>query len=132
MDIEEFFRLATGEIPGPIIVGRVPGNVQRALDAPTRTVFLSRDTLEKQMTRHGELTLSGYYDYMLDALQHGKAFRMPNWRVSLVLDLRYIRERRFNIVVKSTETHDELYAISFHPLRGRDWDRILRKYNPIP
>ncbi len=132
MDIEEFFRLATGETPGPIIVGRVPGNVQRALGVSSRTVLLSRDTLEKQMTRHRKLTLSGYYDYMPDVLQRGEAFRMPDWRVSLVLDLRHLRGYRFNIVVKSTENHEELYAISFYPLRENDWDRTLRKYNPIP
>ena len=132
MDIEEFFRLATGETPGPIIVGRVPGNVQRALDVSSRTVLLSRDTLEKQMARHGKLTLSGYYDYLPDALEHGEAFRMHDRRVSMILDVRHAHDYRFNVVVKSTTDRDRLYAISFYPLRENDWTRTLRKHNPIP
>ena len=132
MDIDEIFRLATGEIPGPIIVGRVSGNVQRALGASSRTVLLSRDTLEKQMTRHGKLTLSGYYDYLPDALEYGEAFRMHDRRVSMILDVRQSRDRRFNVVVKSTTTRHELYAISLYPLREKDWRRVLRKHNPIP
>ena len=132
MDIDEIFRLATGEIPGPIIVGRVSGNVQRALGAPSRTVLLSRDTLEKQMTRHGKLTLSGYYDYIPDTLEHGEAFRMHDRRVSMILDVRQSRGRRFNVVVKSTTDRHELYAIGLYPLRENDWVRTLRKFNPIP
>ena len=132
MEIEEIFRLATGEIPGPIIVGRVSGNVQHALGASSRIVLLSRDTLEKQMTRHGKLTLSGYYDYLPDAVEHGEAFRMHDRRVSMILDVRQSRDHRFNVVVKSTTGRDKLYAISFYPLRENDWTRTLRKYNPIP
>ena len=132
MDTREFFALAAGEIAGPIFVGRVSSSVRRSLDATTRVVLMSRDTIEKQMKRHGQLTLSGYYDYLPDILKNGKAFRMHDRRVSLVLDIRHIHGRRFNAVVKATSNHEELFAISFYPLREKDWNRVQRKYNPIP
>ena len=132
MNIEEFFRLAAGEIPGPIIVGRVSRNVQTALGVDTRAVLLSRNTVEKQMRRHGKLTLSGYYDYLPHALEHGEAFRLHDRRVAIILDVRHSRDHRLSVVIKSTKDRDGLYAISLYPLREKDWARTLRKHNPIP
>lgn len=131
MDMREFFKLATGEIAGPIRVGRVRPKIQSALDASTGAVWLSRESLEKQFARHGRLN-TAYYGYLRYAVERGEAFRLDGNRVGLVSDLRHMLHHRLHVVVKVTGAHDELYAISFYPLRERDWDRTERKYNRIP
>lgn len=131
MDMREFFKLATGEIAGPIRVGRVRPNIQSALDASTGAVWLSRESLEKQFARHGRLS-KAYYENLSYSIKHGEAFRLDGNRVGLVSDLRPILDHRFHVVVKVTGAHDELYAISFYPLREKDWDRTERKFNRIP
>ena len=136
MDFNEFFRLATGGIPGPIQVGRVSGQVKHALGAHTRVVWLSRNSIEKQLSRHSVARRgprpSAYYDYIGDTIAHGRAFRLEGNRVGLVLDVREMRGYRFQVVVKVTADRNELYTLSFSPLRKHDWSRLCRRNNPIP
>ncbi len=133
MDMREFFKLATGEIAGPTRVGRVRPKIQSALDASTGAVWLSRESLEKQFARHGRLS-TAYYEHLRSAIERGEAFRLDGDRVGLVLvyGLRHILNYRLHVVVKVTGAHDELCAISFYPLREKDWDRTERKFNRIP
>jgi hypothetical protein len=131
MEINEFLRLARGEITGPIRVGRVPDSVKYALDSDTSAVWLSRDTLYKQFSRHGKLDAT-VYEALPYTLTHGDAFRLDGTRAGLVLDMRATTKYRFNAVVKCTKDRSEMYLISFYPLRKRDWLRISDKYNPIP
>ena len=94
MEMNEFFRLASGEIQGPIRVGRIRPNVERALGAHTGVVWLSQYNVEKQFMRHGNLNI-GYYERLPDILKHGEAFRIDEVRVALILDLRGIDNYRF-------------------------------------
>ena len=136
MNIKEFFRLAADEIPGPIRVGRVSSDVQHALGTHTRTVWLSRYNVEKQLRRHSFAMRgpppSAYYDHIEDTVAHGDPFRVEGDRVALVSDLRERFDRRFQVVVKVTADKSELYLLSFFPLRENDWNRLRRRNNPIP
>jgi len=51
-----------GEIPGPIVVGRVSREHARQVGALHTHVWLSRDTLLKQLSRHRVIPLSVYED----------------------------------------------------------------------
>jgi hypothetical protein len=100
------------------------------LNAHTQAVWLSRESVEKQCQRHSKLPLE-FYEHLPSAIEHGIGFRMFDQRVSLVLDLRSICGYRLNAVVKATTGGHELFAISYYPLRERDWDRLQRKHNRI-
>lgn len=137
MDVQDFFRLATGQIEGPIVAGRVSPHIQSVLSAQTRVVLISEYSVRKQLSRHGTVRdgvspLSTYYDYVGDAIAGGDAFRFSGNRVGLVLGLQDIRHHRLQAVIKATADKSELYLISFYPLRKNDWNRVCRRNNPIP
>lgn len=135
MDIDEFFRLAAGEIPGPIRAGRISRLVQSALKAETRVVWLSKFSIEKQLAKHSVarrgIKPSAYYEHIEDAIFYGKPFRIHGNRIALVQDLRDLDGRRFQVVIKVTTDQQELYLLSFYALREIDWQRLTRRYNPI-
>ena len=135
MDIGEFFRLATGEIPGPIRAGRISPLVQSALEAKTGVVWLSKDSIDKVFVKHSiarrGINPSAYYEHIEDTIFYGQPFRFHGNRIGLVRDLRDLDGRRFQVRIKVTTDQQELYLLNFHALRERDWRRMIRRYNPI-
>lgn len=120
-------RLATGEVEGPIHVGRIPRNWADRLGVSDRWVKLSYHTLGKQVARHGDIEL-GYYDDIDWVLEHGEVITDPKPHVlHFVGDTAEVYGYRTKVTVKATRSQNQLYMTSAHKLRDRDYKRYKRK-----
>lgn len=123
----ELMNLLAGTRRDPIFVGRVSARVAAAINAHTTAVWLSRDTVEKQESKH-----------RADAQE---TYRM----VPIVLASRFIRiespchaifihhykdgadTKSYKAVVKTTADGSEIYLVSIHRAGKGDVRAVYRK-----
>lgn len=123
----EIVRLAHGEIPGPIHVGRIPRVWADQLGASTCWVKFSFFNLCKQAGKHQDVEL-GFYEDIDWILEHGEVIFDPKDNVlHFVGDTRAVCGHRTKVTVKATRGRSELFMTSAHRLRERDYNRLKRK-----
>lgn len=103
--------------------------VARALGSQTRQVFLSAETIRKQLRHHKELPIS-VYRCVAPCLASG-SYRQDGPRSAIVLftDVALFGAH-FRAYIKATRAGHELYLASFLMMRERDLRRELRKPYP--
>ncbi len=119
----DFFRLATGQCAGPIIVGHIHSGGRELLRAHTSVVWLSRDTLTKILTKHKDLQPE-HYELLEIALAEGLAFGRPDNRAMFVLDTRERLGYRLQAVVKAEERGRRLWLVSAYKVRESQWRKL--------
>lgn len=123
----EVVKLANGEIAGPIMVGRTSEAVARALTVPQRWVWLTRDTLSKQLSRHPEMPI-GTYEDMSWVLESRMVIPDPRaGRLHLIATAQTDELRYFKCTIKHTQNSERLFLLSAHMLRPRSFNRLVKR-----
>jgi hypothetical protein len=123
------FRLANGEIDGPIWVGRVSTRVASQVGASDTAVWLSRDTLLKQLHNHPEfgLEIYGNLDWLI-RLGEFVADRRPGCFL-LFSGPNADTQRRTKAALKVVRPSAKIMLLSVHTVRPRDYERYA-KHSP--
>jgi hypothetical protein len=121
-------RLAHGEIPGPIRVGRVRSGVTKLIFASSSSVWLSFDTLRKQLAHHPELTLD-FYDDLEWLLLDGEVILDRRERcLSIVKAVDdQPKARLFKATIKCVRSNGFMMLLSVHKIRHGDYKRLLKR-----
>lgn len=129
----ELLRLLQGVIAGPIRVCRLDDEHARLLGATTTLVWLSRDTVVKQESKH-RMVPPGGIGISLDLYQLAPAmigFGIPRFyeqKPVVQYLLEYKRGEFYTCVVKATKSRAELYLVSIFKVGDeRDVRRIMRR-----
>jgi hypothetical protein len=122
----EIARLASGEVCGPITIGRAHRQVSVLLGATDLYVWLSFDTLKKQLSHHSELSLD-FYENLEWLLRHGEV--EPDGRPDCVFITATTGDgqRSYAAKVKVVRRNSRLMLLSVHRVRPRDIRRMRRK-----
>lgn len=130
MDFEHLLGLHTGLRREPLTIADIDPFIARALGARTCRVFLSAETIRKQLRRHADLPISAYR-CAGPCLRRG-SYRQDSPRSAVVL---YTDQStfgaHFRAYIKATQAGHELYLVSFLMMRERDLRRELRKPYPV-
>lgn len=130
MDFEHLLGLHTGLRREPLPIADIDPRIAQALGARTRCVFLSAETIQKQLRRHADLPISAYR-CAGPCLRRG-SYRQDSPRSAVVLYTdRSIFGAHFRAYIKATQAGHELYLVSFLIMRERDLQRELRKPYPV-
>lgn len=119
-------RLAHREIPGPIVVGRLRPGVAKSFGADTNWVWMSFDTLRKQLAHHREHPLDFYSD--LDwLLLKGEALSDPRPNCFTVILPLGDGNRLFKATLKVVKANKRVMLLSLHKISRSDYKRIVRR-----
>jgi hypothetical protein len=130
MDFEHLLGLHTGTRSDPLPVAEIDPTVADRLGSRTRLVFLSAETVRKQLRHHRELPIS-VYRWVAPTLAWG-SYRQDGPRTALVLHTDAVGTgHHFRAYLKATQAGHELYLASFLMMRERDLRRELRKPYPV-
>jgi len=123
----EIVRMLLGEIEGPITVGRLSTAAAIILEAKSSWVWLSKETLVKQLTKHPELSLSDYVD-MSWVLQTGEIVkdRQVNRLHFLASTHFHKKPRMHKVTVKVAKNSERAFLISAHWVRPRSAEKLKR------
>ncbi|MBF0444826.1 MAG: head morphogenesis protein, partial [Magnetococcales bacterium] len=100
-------------------VGVLSDDIAKAIKAKQPVVALSRDTLEKQLVRHPELTDKDYI-MLPEVIEKGRLVQHKG-RNALLL---YSNNQSYVVVVKSAETANEVYLSSFYRVNNKEAKRL--------
>ncbi|MBS9781106.1 MAG: hypothetical protein KGV56_01285 [Gammaproteobacteria bacterium] len=94
------------------------------IQAKTRIVRLSADTMLKQVQHHPELTVSDYRSifYLSDI----KLIKQQNENRVLIV---YLQGEYYQAVIKTTKQADEVYLLSLVKLSEKRYQRLMRNVN---
>lgn len=126
MDDEELLRLLTGERNRPIRVGTVSSRVQTALNALTRVVYLSPETVRKQEFKRVAENQNLYFRIPKILESPYILVEPPNVAI-FIMHERTDKIRSFKAVVKRTKKADELFLVSLHRVDRSDVRRVYRR-----
>jgi hypothetical protein len=130
MDFEHLLGLHTGSRHEPLPIADIDLLIAQVLDARTRRVLLSAETIQKQLRRHADLPISAYR-CAGHCLRRG-SYRQDGPRSAAVLYTdQSLFGTHFRAYIKATQAGHELYLVSFLMMRERDLRRELRKPYPI-
>ncbi len=124
----DIVRLAHGEIGGPIIVGRVRSVVASRYGAEENWVWLSKQTLQKQLLHHPEITLD-YYEDLEWLFRHGEVvedYQPGRFHVFAGQGVQSI-QTRMKACLKVVSGNRRIMMVSLHAVRARDYRRLLRR-----
>ena len=119
-------RLANREIDGPITVGRIRSGVAKAYGTDENWVWLSIETLRKQLLHHRELKLDFYQD--LDwLLSYGEI--LPDQKNHCLSVIHRIDDGSplFKATVKVIRANKRLMLLSVHRISNSDYKRLVRR-----
>ena len=108
---------------GTITIGRMPEAVRAAIGAHSDEVFLSADTMEKQLHRHPEMTVDDYLLAPLLLAMPDVVVAQPGQRVVLLR----AGAKVLRAAVKTTEDRLESYLVSLHYMDAGGVRRFLRR-----
>jgi hypothetical protein len=126
LDIQEFFRLATGEASDPIYVCSIDHRLSKVIGSTTRAVWLSKYTLDKQFHRHPEMTPE-LYIHIPYIVQNGICVVEKRNHLSFLLNATVAMGCWMKACIKSLRGGSEIYLVTFHKCRQRDVKRVLAK-----
>jgi hypothetical protein len=130
LDFEHLLGLHTGERQDYLTICQIEAPVAAALRATTRTIFLSAHTIQKQLRRHRELPISTYR-VLKPCLAFGE-YRQGADRSAVVLFAdTLLTNLYYRAYVKATAAGDELFLLSFLPVRERAYRAERRKWPQI-
>lgn len=124
----EITRLAAGELAMPIRVGRVPHTAAKRYLAESRWVYLSRETLLKQLSHHPDIEL-GAYENLAHRLERSEivANRRDNCFIAFWSDAKSGNSRRWKATMKVVAGNRRIMLMSLHLTRPNDYRRILKR-----
>jgi hypothetical protein len=130
LDFEHLLGLHTGERQDYLPICRIDLLVAAARGATTDIVFLSRQTIQKQLSHHKELPISAYRA-LAACLAFGE-YRQDTPRTAVVLFVdTVLTDSYYRAAIKATEAGDEIFLTSFLPVRTRAYRAELRKPHPV-
>lgn len=129
MNIDHFLRLACGEGTSTYI-GCLPGQLHLAIGASSNAVFITAETLRKQMAHHGDFPIE-FFEFLPWMMDNGEPIfdARPNV-LHLVSDCSDLLGHRGKVTVKATRGGHLILVTSVHALRTRDFRRMKRKAPP--
>ena len=101
---------------------RLAEQIQEAIGAETDTVWLSADTMEKQLLRHPEMTAEEYQLLPTLIAQPDAVLASGENRVLMLALL----ERVYAVVIKATADRQENYLLSFYRADPKSVRRVQR------
>ena len=122
MAVEDILRsrifedFSAGRLAGWLPVAVLPQDLREALGVRTRTVRMSRETLQKQLVNHPEVTTDDYQGIAL-IIDAGRA-----WKQSITHQwvIGEYRDRLWRVIIKRTRDREETVLVSFHRVRRKD------------
>jgi hypothetical protein len=130
MDFDHLLGLHMGTRSDPMLIADVEPAIAQSIGSKTQQVFLSAQTVMKQLRHHRELPIS-IYRWVAPTLRKGSYLQDgPRTTIVLYTD-RDNTGYNFRAYLKTTQTGHELYLASFLKMRERDLRRELRKTYPV-
>ncbi len=123
--IFEDFR--AGRLAGWLPVAVLPQELREALGVRSRTVRMSRETLEKQVANHPEVTTDDYQgvEFIIDTGGVWEQSTTHKWAIGEYND------RLWRAVIKRTRDLQEAILVSFHRVRKKDVRAAEKRYRRI-
>jgi hypothetical protein len=122
------FRLAHDEITGPITVGRVRSSFATSMGAGDNHVWLSFETLRKQLGHHADLRIEFYED--LSWLLSEGCF-LPDRRANCFLVVSTLSPAPGGLIFKATlkvvKANGRIMLLSVHRIGASDIRRLLKR-----
>jgi hypothetical protein len=112
---------------GTITIGRMPDRVRTAIGALGQDVFLSAETMKKQLLRHPEMLVDDYLLVPLLLAEPSVVVAQPDRRVVLLR----AGAKVLRAVIKATEGGLENHLVSLHYMDGGGARRFLRHAKPL-
>ncbi len=129
MAVEDILRsrifedFSAGRLAGWLPVAVLPQDLREALGVRTRTVRMSRETLEKQGRRHPDLVRSNYLQIQ-ELLDRAPVWK--EWGTNLVA-IGQQNERLWQVVVKGAADGTEVILTTFHRANPKNIRRARRR-----
>jgi len=109
---------------GMVIIGNSPTYLASALGASTLEVTLSKETMDKQVSHHPELTMEEYM-LIMDMINNGNAFREAKNKAVII---HSVNGKRYVVAIKSTRDGNALFVTSLFKISlDREVRRLQRK-----
>lgn len=104
-------------------ISHIDRQVQTWLGASTNKVWLSEDTLIKQLFNHGELGIEVYRRIPNILTAADLILRVDDLKIAFLID----GEEMYKLVLKTTQERDELYFVSLFKMKTKEWERSKEK-----
>jgi len=118
----DFETFLGGTVNGTFPVGYVEANLAKAIGASVRRVDISRDTVQKQMRKHPELT-AAEYRILPDIMAYGRVVQDGTNHLAM----HYLDGRLYYAVIKSTGSGKAMFLSSLRRADKTDLARIERR-----
>jgi len=110
--------LYEGKRRAPVRVGDLDYALCREIGATRAAVWLSYETMSKQLVRHPELGSDHYLVAPL-ALTYGAVFRDVGQSLMILYEDTCVFGVTFKLALKATKAGDEIFLTSLHQMRWR-------------
>ncbi|WP_284260518.1 hypothetical protein [Roseicyclus amphidinii] len=123
----EILRLVTGERHEPVIVGRVPKAYAAQVGALHTHVWLSRETLLKQLARHPDIPLATYenLDWVLSSSMIYGDRRAGRFHLVAPVERLGSQPKHFKVTIKNVRNSERLFLLSAHDLRSSSLRKLI-------
>ncbi len=121
----KILRLLHGEVIGPVTVGSVRSGIASGRGAADNNVWLSRDTLMKQLRHHPDL-LPEFYEDLGWLLLYGHALFAEKC-FYIVGAFEPDSPNLFKATLKVVRANRRIMLLSVHRIRESDFRRLARK-----
>lgn len=118
----DFETFVGGTVNGTFPVGYVEADLARAIGAKVRRVDISRDTVQKQMRTHPELTVAEYR-LLPDIMAYGRVVKDGRNHLAM----HYLDGRLYYAVIKSTGSGKAMFLSSLRRADKADLARVERR-----
>jgi hypothetical protein len=123
---DELLALMLGSIARPIQLCRIERSLAEAIGATTNSVWLSRSTIEKQLTRHRDMDFP-HYRMLPIVLGYGAVVQDRPRHLTFVYPDDAVFGWAFKATVKTVKLGHELYLVSYHKIEAKKAPRLLQR-----
>lgn len=127
MDESELISLLSDQRAAPVFVCRVDPRVASAINAHTRSVYLSRVTVQKQEAKHRMKSVNLYMMAPLIIERGWVRIEHPRHAIFIYHEKHGTKTRSYKAAVKATRDGGELYLASVHRVRRTDVRAVYTK-----
>ena len=125
VDDVELANVIAGISEGPIVAGAIAPELMRAINAKTRTVYLSKYTIDKQSYCHKEINFQIYTHLVQTTLKKGLV--LFDRARHLVFAFKASDGVTLKLVVSATKSGSAIYIKSLHNIKPQELRRLRRK-----
>jgi hypothetical protein len=130
MDDDELLKLLTGERTAPVRICRLSQEQQKAINAQTSVVWLSRYTASKVESKHRDRQLS-LYTLAPTIIRNGETRVLAPRHLVILYSRIEDLGRPYRAVIKATKTGSEVYLDSVYRIQTSQIAKTLAETAPL-